>query len=50
MVEQGAFEGLKRVFVLAPVLVMPNMEAAFWVGMDTLDFVGGGDIVTEGSR
>ena len=37
--EQSAFESLKVAFATAPILVMPNMEAAFWVEIDASDFV-----------
>ena len=39
--EQEAFEKLKKAFVEALVLMMPDMGAAFWVEMDVSDFAVG---------
>ena len=37
-VEQSVFENLKVAFVMVLVLIMPNIEAAFWVKTDASDF------------
>lgn len=39
--KQAAFEVLKQAFVEAPVLMMPDMEALFWVETDASNFAIG---------
>ena len=46
--EQQAFDGLKHAFVEAPVLVMPDMEAAFHIETDASDFAMGAILSQQG--
>jgi len=45
--QQKAFDDLKRVFTIKPVLVAPDLDKEFWVEADTSNYATGGVLLSQ---